>query len=144
MAAKKKPAGDYKVGFARPPAEHRYPKGKSGNPAGAPKKQKQRPVDVAEILNQPISITTGDTRQNMPAFEANVRQLVRRGLVDKNPNAILEFLKLCETYGVMKPPTVKEGGVLQAPRGVDFQEWCKSIKESVRPSSPDGDDDDID
>ena len=33
---------DYEIGYSKPPKQHRFKKGVSGNPAGAPKKQKRR------------------------------------------------------------------------------------------------------
>ena len=37
---KRKPTGNYTVGFAAPPAQYHFPKGKSGYPQGRPKKPK--------------------------------------------------------------------------------------------------------
>jgi Family of unknown function (DUF5681) len=37
MTAKKSNSASYEVGYGRPPAEHRFPKGVSGNPKGRAK-----------------------------------------------------------------------------------------------------------
>ncbi len=147
MADKKKPTGDHLVGFCRPPKQHQFPKGTSGNPAGAPSKQKRKPIDVAAVLDEPLVVKNSGGRQKIPAFEVVVRQLVVRALKHKDLGAILEFLKLCESHGLMVPPPVEYsgGGVIQLPKGVNsFEEWLESGAELGSASSPDADDDDID
>ena len=76
----------------------------------------------------------------MPAFEVGVRQMVRCGLKQGNLNAILEFLALCESYRLLMPPLVDHGGgVIVAPKGVDFPAWIKSNTDLVPATSPDAD-----
>jgi hypothetical protein len=133
--------GDNRVGYGRPPPEHRFKKGKSGNSAGRPPKRKRKPIDVAAILNQPLEVKSSGVRRKMTAFEVAVRRLVERGLKQKNLNATLEFLRLCESHRLMVPPPVdKGGGVVVAPKGVDFHAWLESVTELVPVSSPDDDD----
>ena len=98
MTEKKKPTGDYDVGYCRPPKAHQFPKDTSGNPGGAPKKKKQKQVDVAAVLNEPITVNKSGVSQKMPPFEAAVRRLVEDGLKKKKLDAILKFLELCETH----------------------------------------------
>ncbi len=140
---KKGKGADYDVGYGKPPKAHRFPKGTSGNPAGAPSKRK--PIDVAAILNEPLAVKASGVRQRMPAFELSVRRLVERALKQKDLNAILEFLELCESFRLLVPPPVAHGGgVVVAPKGVDFNEWFESVTELVPATSPDADDDDFD
>ncbi len=139
---KKGKGSDYDVGYGKPPKEHQFRKGKLGNLAGAPSKRKRKPIDVAAVLNEPLAVNNSGVRRNMPPFEVGVRRLVERGLKQKNLNAILEFLELCESYGLLVVPAVEYGGgVLIIPKGVDEDEWVKNFFESLPGSSPDDDDD---
>ena len=142
MTDEKKPDGEDEVGYGKPPEWGQFKIGVSGNPAGRPPKRKRGPVDVDAILNESIEVKTSGVRKNMPAFEVAVRRLVQRGLKQGNLNAILEFLRLCESLGLLVPPPVKHGGgVIFAPKGRDFNEWFESVTETVPDTSSDDDDD---
>ncbi len=142
---KKGKGADYDVGYGKPPKAHQFKKGSSGNPAGAPSKRKRKPIDVAAILNEPLAVKTSGVRRKMPAFEVGVRRLVERALKQGNLPAILEIIALCESFRLLVPPPVEHGGgVVVAPKGVDFTEWIESVTELVAATSPDADDDDFD
>lgn len=133
--------GDCDVGYGKPPKEHRFKKGTSGNPAGAPSKRKRKLIDVAAVLNEPLAVTSSGVRRKMPPFEVGVRGLVKLGLKQMDLNAILEFLGLCESFGLLVPPPVDHGGgVFTAPKGVNFHEWLESITELVPASQTNADD----
>ncbi len=137
---KKGKSVDYDVGYCKPPKAHQFKKGSSGNPAGAPSKRK--PIDVAAVLNEPLAVKTSGVRRKMPAFEVGVRRLVERALKQGNLPAILEFIALCESYRLLAlPPDDHGGGVIVAPKGVDFHEWIESVTEFVPDTSPDDDED---
>ncbi len=136
---------DYDVGYGKPPKAHQFPKGTSGNPAGAPTKRKRRPIDGAAVLNETLAVKASGVHRKMPAFEVGVRRLVERALNQGNLPAILELLGLCEFYRLLAlPPDDHGGGVIVAPKGVDFHEWIRSVTELVPATSPDADDDDFD
>ena len=140
---KKGKGGDYDVGYGKPPKEHQFPKGTSGNLAGAPSKRKRKPIDVAAVLNEPLAVKKSGVRKKMHPFEVGVRRLVERGLKQKDLTAILEFVELCESHRLMVPQPVDHGGgVIHAPKGVVISEWLESVTELV-PASSDADDDDF-
>ena len=142
---KKGKGGNCDVGYGRPPKEHQFKKGTSGNPAGAPSKRKRKKIDVAAVLNEPLMVKNSGVRRKMPPFEVGVRRLVERALKQKDLNANLEFLELCESFRLLVPPPVDHGGgVICAPKGVSVQKWLESVTELVPASSPDADYDDID
>lgn len=119
------------VGYGNPPKHAQFKKGRSGNPAGRPKKRKPESVDVSEVLNPAINVKIEGKVRKMDAFEASVRQMARRA-INGDLRAITQFIKLCEKYEIMtpsKPPT--EGGVIFAPKGMTPREWLKSLEEEV-------------
>jgi hypothetical protein len=114
---------DPKVGKGRPPEHTRWKPGESGNPKGRPKAAKSEPTDVAEVLGEPLSVKQAGTTRKMSPFEVGVRQLVKRALSKSDLRAILEFVRLCESYELIapQPPPEQSGGVLVVPW--DWDEW---------------------
>ena len=129
MADKKKPSGDNEVGYGKPPKEHRFPKGRSGNVSGRPKSKKSDLTDISGLLNEPVKVKAGGKVREMGPFEAGLWKLAKRA-IDKDLRAILKFVKICEEYGAFAPPpAVTGGGVVRAPKGVNFYEWLESVTE---------------
>ncbi len=131
MTDNKQPTGDYEVGYGKPPKQHRFPKGRSGNVSGRPKSKKPGSTDISGLLNEPVKVKAGDRVREMRPFEAGLWKLAKRA-VDKDLRAILKFVKICEEYGVIaSPPAARGGGVVRAPKGVNFYEWLESVTEDV-------------
>jgi hypothetical protein len=73
------------VGYRRPPREHRFPPGKSGNPRGRPKKSRNFKTEVADVLNTPIGVA-GQKRPVSLKKAVFLRQ-AQRALKDGDPRA---------------------------------------------------------
>lgn len=70
-ALNKKPtSGNPKVGYGRPPAEHRFKAGQSGNPKGRPKGKKNPDKMLRELLDRKISIRESGQVKRITFLEA--------------------------------------------------------------------------
>ena len=80
MADKIKPAGDYEVGFGKPPKEHQFSKGTSGNLKGRPKGAKSLKTDLLEELGEKMKIREGDREHRISKQRALIKIQVARAL----------------------------------------------------------------
>lgn len=76
----------YEVGYRKPPHEHRFTKGKSGNPRGRPRGTRNRPKSldpahqptdnlILEEAYRTVTIREGEKTFELPAIQAAVRAL---------------------------------------------------------------------
>jgi hypothetical protein len=70
----------YKVGYAKPPKEHRYQPGESGNLKGRPKGQKNAATTLREILNHKVEVRTGSTVRKIRILEAILTRFAEAAL----------------------------------------------------------------
>ena len=137
MMAKEKKSGADRIGYGNPPTHTRFKPGQSGNPKGRPKDARRGPTDVAGILDEPVPVKQGGVTRKISPFEASVRQQVGRALKDKNVAAALEFLRLCEKYGLITPqPASQVGSVIIAPKDWDYEEWYLMLQKHGLPPWP--------
>ena len=73
------PTQEYKVGPGRPPKEHQFKPGQSGNPKGAKRKAKSLLPDLKRLFEQAFSekvkLTRGEREQTLTMAEAGFKQL---------------------------------------------------------------------
>jgi Family of unknown function (DUF5681) len=73
-------AAEYKVGPGRPPKEHQFKPGQSGNPKGAKRKAKSLLPDLKRVFEQALSdkvtLKQGDKERILTMAEAGIKQLV--------------------------------------------------------------------
>lgn len=85
----KKPG--YSVGYKRPPREHSWKKGQSGNPAGRKKGHKTLATVLAAVLAETTAVTANGRTRRMTKLEAVTRRLVDRA-VEGDPREIGQLL----------------------------------------------------
>jgi hypothetical protein len=95
-------SGKFEVGYRKPPSEHRFRKGQSGNPNGRPKGSKnkprafnpsQQPTDslVLEEAYRMVTIREGEKVIELPAVQAAVRSLAISAMKGTRRTSILDF-----------------------------------------------------
>lgn len=114
------------VGYGRPPEQHQFKKGQSGNPRGRPKKSGRKPkpgeIDIAGILNGDRTVRTAQGEQRMSGFEILCRAEVMYALKG-DVRAAIRFIKRCEAHDVVwTPPRRKTHGTIYYPAGATKEE----------------------
>jgi len=122
---------EYKVGKGKPPKEHQFPKGKSGNLNGRPPKKTRDHIDAASILDTKFTVEIDGKKTEVTAFELSFRKISKLA-VEGNFRSIRQFLNQCEKYGLIDAPEPEQNcSVVHAPKGVNFGEWLDEVTELV-------------
>jgi len=105
---KRKPTGDYEVGYAKPPQETRFKR--------RAKRSNLERLDVSAILSAPVTMRAADgSVKKVSPFEAALRGDVKRALQDGNIAAAARVIEIFEIYGVLTtPPTPLGRGLIIA------------------------------
>ncbi len=69
-------AGKYEIGYGKPPFHTRFQRGRSGNPRGRPRGEKNLPTLLNEALNEPVLVTENGGRKRISKRQAAFKQLV--------------------------------------------------------------------
>jgi hypothetical protein len=114
------PAGDYAVGYKRPPTEHQFkPNYLRDGPQKLKGRRKEKMPDVAGIIEKSVQVKRGGKTITMHPFEAEVTSLGNRALRGE-PRATKLFLKHCQAAGLLDPPSSEQThGVFEVPKGVN-------------------------
>ena len=83
----------YEVGYKRPPTASRWTKGKSGNPTGRKRGQRNLATDLAEELSAVIQVSEGGKPVKLSKQRLMIKGLVARSIKGE-PRAVSELLKL--------------------------------------------------
>jgi hypothetical protein len=71
----RKPGDPYGVGFARPPPDRRFQKGRSGNPRGRPKKRLEPHAEFMAVLAEKVTVKVQGVPQAMTIQRALLMRL---------------------------------------------------------------------
>lgn len=89
------PDPTYKVGYKRPPLEHRFKKGRSGNIRGG--KRRPKLPDIADLLNNPVRVRVNNKEEKLPPREVALLRLAVDAAQGKR-KAVMEITKLILRY----------------------------------------------
>ncbi|MEQ9190531.1 MAG: DUF5681 domain-containing protein [Alphaproteobacteria bacterium] len=82
-------SSDYEVGYGKPPKEHQFKKGQSGNPKGKRKGSKNFKTDLQEELKELVVIKENGKPQKITKQRAYVKRVVNEGIGPKTQSAAL-------------------------------------------------------
>ncbi len=75
-----KASGDHEVGYKKPPKHTRFKRGQSGNPRGRPKGSRNLKTELAEELQELISVREGGTRRTISKQRAMLKGLTAKAV----------------------------------------------------------------
>ena len=73
-------AGDYEVGYGKPPKKTRFAKGLSGNRRGRPRETRNLKTDLRTVLEEDLTFTVGGREVTFPARRAMLVALRNKAL----------------------------------------------------------------
>lgn len=94
MARKK----NYTVGFGKPPKQHQFKKGQSGNPKGRPPGTKNFETELREVLDSPITVNRDGRTQTISVKKAALLKLSERSLSGNVPamRVLIDLIRSAE------------------------------------------------
>jgi hypothetical protein len=127
-----RPAGDYKVGYGKPPEEFRFGRRPQPNRDKRQHSKEQRP-DIASLLDRPMRVKLNGKQAKMHPHEAMLHGLFAR-VVAGEIRAIKLFLQECKRAGLLeRPPAEPNSGVVEIPKEVPMHLGGRLVRIAVRP-----------
>jgi hypothetical protein len=93
------PGASYRVGYGKPPRQHQFQPGQSGNSKGRPKGAKNTSTLLREILDRKIEVRTGATARKVSVREAILIRFAESALKGdtKSAHFLLQRYDVAET-----------------------------------------------
>ena len=82
------------VGYKRPPREHQFRPGQSGNPSGRPKGARNFKMELREELSELVTVRDGDREIQVSKQRALIKSLVAAA-IEGNQRAATTLLAIC-------------------------------------------------
>jgi hypothetical protein len=96
---RKRPTGDYQVGYCRPPKDRQFQPGSSGNRKGRPKQSRSLKAVLEQALREAIAIREGGRKRKRSRMDVLVRTLVNDALQGK-AKAVVNLIALLRVTGL--------------------------------------------
>jgi len=97
------------TGYGRPPEHSRFQQGKSGNPAGRPKKSRNAKTIVRRVLDSTVTVREGDRKRTVSKLEGIILRQVEAALKG-DAKAALAALRMMAQVGLLDAKEITEDG----------------------------------
>jgi uncharacterized protein DUF5681 len=102
--------GNYEVGYKKPPRNTQFRKGKSGNPAGRPKRAVNVQASLTKMLSEPVLVRMEGKPMKMSSLDAALMML-KNDMLKGDPKAFAIILKMIAAGGMINLPQESETDV---------------------------------
>ncbi|WP_425230801.1 DUF5681 domain-containing protein [Sphingomonas sp.] len=94
---------DYEIGYGKPPMQHRFKPGHSGNARGRPRGARGFKSLVEEALEAKVTLKEGGKNRKVSVAAATLKRLVHKAVVDGDQRAIERVLVLAQQVESDRP-----------------------------------------
>lgn len=116
---------NYEVGYGKPPRANQFQAGRSGNPKGRPKAERNFIKLVENALQRTVTVQVGGKRRRMTQMEAMAEKVVLDALKG-DPKARAQVLAMLEKKALVDN---RPSAVLIVPSSPDPDDWERACAE---------------
>lgn len=130
----RRPDRDYTVGYGKPPIEHQFKPGQSGNPSGRPKGRKSLDAILDQLWGESVPVLKDGVKHAVCRLEAMVRKTYHDAM-NGDRDARKHLFRLAER------PTAQASRphyVIEAPAPVTIEEWQRQYTPNYQDASNSG------
>jgi hypothetical protein len=86
----------YEVGYGKPPPQHRFKRGQSGNPRGRPKGARGFKTLVEEMLSELVTVNAAGRKRKVTVVAAALKRLAHKAVNEGDLRALERLLSLAQ------------------------------------------------
>jgi hypothetical protein len=96
---------NYEVGYRRPPTDHQFKPGQSGNPGGRPKTKPNLRGEIEDVLTELVTVNFGGTERSLSVVAAVIRKQCEKALEGHDRSAE-SIVKRATELGFLREPNM--------------------------------------